>query len=89
MSCLRQSAERLLQPLLVVFPVLSLNDHTGMRQAGEPMLVQAFLSEAAVERFDVGVLVGLARLDEEQLNTPGVGPVQHGSPAELIAIVNA
>jgi hypothetical protein len=53
------------------------------------MFVQAFLSEAAVERFDVGVLVGLARLDKEQLNTPGVGPVQHGLTAELLAVVSS
>lgn len=82
-----QSAEGLLGPLLVVLPAPSLDDHTGMCQAGEPVLVQTFLPEAAVERFDVGVLVGLARFDEEQLNTPGVGPVQRGSTAELFSVV--
>ncbi len=51
------------------------------------MFVQAFLPEPAVERFDVGVLVGLARFDEEQLNPSGVGPVQHGPTAEFFAVV--
>lgn len=71
-----QSAEGLLWSLLVIFPAPSFDDHTGVCQAGEPVFVQAFLPEAAIERFDVGVLVGLAKLDEEQLNTPSVAWAQ-------------
>lgn len=88
MSRRGHSVEGLLRSLLVEFPAPSLDDHTGVCQAAQPMLFHAFLSEAAIERFDVGVLVGLARLDEEQVNTLGVGPVQHGSAAELLAVFN-
>lgn len=38
-----------------------------MRQAGEPVLVQAFVAKASVEGFDIGILDGLARLTQEQL----------------------
>ena len=33
-----------------------------MRQVQEPVLIQAFVPEAAIERFDVGILIGLAGL---------------------------
>ncbi|MCS3872070.1 hypothetical protein HNO92_000354 [Chromobacterium alkanivorans] len=45
-----------------------------MTQAGEPVFVQAFIPEPPVERFDVGALIGLARLDEEELNATGMRP---------------
>ena len=55
-----QSAKGLLEPLLVVLPTPALDDHAGKCQAIEPVLVQAFLAKATVERFAVGVQVGLA-----------------------------
>jgi len=39
-----------------------------MLQAGEPMLVQAFVPKPPVEALDVGVLGGLARLNQDVLN---------------------
>jgi len=36
----------------------------GVEQARELMLVQVFVSEATIERFDVCILVPLARLEQ-------------------------
>ena len=41
--------------------------------------VEAFVAEPAVERFDVGVLVRLARLDKAKRDPAGMGPRQHGA----------
>lgn len=54
---------------------------------GKPTLVQALVTETAVERFDVGVLIGLAGFDQEQLDTTSMCPCQHGPAAELLAVV--
>ena len=51
------------------------------------MIIKAFLTKVAVEGFDIGVLVGLARLDEKQLNTPGICPVQHSSTVEFFPVI--
>jgi hypothetical protein len=51
-----------------------------MRQAGEPVLVEALVSEAAVERFDVGVLRRLAWLDQAQRDATVVRPVSMARP---------
>ncbi len=58
-----------------------------MAQAGEPVFVQALIPETPVKRFDVGVLIGLSGLDEEQLNPTGVCPGEHGAAAELLAVI--
>lgn len=54
-----------------------------MAQVGEPVLVP----EAPIERFDISVLIGLAGLDEEELNTTGMRPGEHGAAAELLAVI--
>ena len=55
---------RLAWTALVVVPPprLDLAPRVGQRQ--EPVRVQALVAQAAVEALDVGVLVGLARLDQ-------------------------
>ena len=47
------------------------------------MLVQAFIAQAAVERFDVGILVGLARRDQEQLHGAVVFDVTRADALDL------
>lgn len=59
-SGLGQSAECLLRSFLVVFPAPCLDGGACMQQMGEPMIVEALVAELAVERPDVGVLVGFA-----------------------------
>jgi hypothetical protein len=44
--------------VVVITPVV--DDTAHVAQAGEPMLRQAFVAEAAVEALDIGVLYGLA-----------------------------
>lgn len=60
-----------------------------MAHAGEPVFIQTFIAETSVERFDIGVLVGLAGFDEKQLNTSCMRPGQHGTAAELLAIIRS
>lgn len=49
----------------------------NMREAHEPVLVQAFIMQAPIEALDVGVLRALAGLRQFQLNpiTAGAGPL--------------
>lgn len=58
-----------------------------MAQACEPVLVQALIPEAPVKRFDISVLIGLTRLDEEELNPTGVCPSEHGTAAEFLTVI--
>src|SRR5882672_12856672 len=51
-----RSEQRTVWPLLVVVPPPVLDGRPGVDQVPEPVLVEAFLAEAAVETFDVGVL---------------------------------
>ena len=46
----------------------------GMRQAREPVLVQALIAEPAIERLDVAVLRRLAGLDQPQRDAARVRP---------------
>jgi hypothetical protein len=53
------------------------------------MLVQTLVTEPPVERFDVGVLVWLAGLDQSQRDSLAMRPRQHGFAGELRAVVGA
>ena len=59
----------------------------AMRQRREPVLVEALVSESAVERFDEGVLVRLAGVDQAQRDAPLVRPGQHRAPTEFRSVV--
>lgn len=56
-------------------------------QAVEDLLVQKFVPEAAVEAFDEGILLGLARVDLVPRHAILVGPFQDGPTGELGSIV--
>ena len=62
---------------VVVFPPIA-NDLRCFVQRSEPVLVQAFVSEFAVEAFDKWVLSRLAWLYELQFSTVAFGPFKHG-----------
>ena len=51
------------------------------------MLVETFIAEATVERFDVGVLIRFTGLDQTQLHRGCMRPFPHGTPGELLPIV--
>ena len=53
---------------------------------GEPVLVQAFLSETPIETFDVRVLGRLAGIDEVQLHTVIIGPGIKGATSQFGAV---
>ena len=80
-----QAAVRSLR--IVVDPPV-FDDLAGFADAGEPMLVQALLSVAAIETLDVGVLRWLARVDEIQLDAVIIGPSIQRSPAQFRAIID-
>jgi hypothetical protein len=51
-------------PDLVVVPSPELDGLSGAGNIGEPVLIEAFVTQLAVEAFDVAVLRRLARSDE-------------------------
>lgn len=70
---------------LVVFPRPDADHRLRMQWAGEPLIVQALVTEAVIERLDVGVLVWLAWINQPQRNAVAVGPDQHGLAGEWAA----
>ena len=59
-------AERAVGPLLIVVLPPRLHDLAGIAEAEEPVLVEAFVAQPAVEALAVGVLDRLAGVDEVQ-----------------------
>ncbi len=68
------STERFLRALLVVFSAPNFDHRARLKQASEPMFVEAFVAQPAVEILDVSILIRLARLDEAQGDTAFVRP---------------
>jgi len=56
-------------------------------EADEPVLVEAFITQGSVERFDIGVLIGLVRLDLPQRDAVAMRPGQHGLAGQFAAVV--
>ena len=62
-------------PQVIVVVTPRLDGRARFGECEEDMLVEAFVTQAAVERFDEGVLQWLARLDVVPIETTG-GPAQ-------------
>src|SRR5207237_10675669 len=60
-----------------------------LAEAHEPVLVETLVAHAPVEALDVGVLVGLARLDEMQLDPVRMSPRVERPADELTAVAGA
>src|SRR5690606_36897387 len=73
----------------VVFAHPGTDDRAGVIETDKPVLIETLVAQSAVEGFDVGVLVGLARLNQAQRDTVTVRPDQHGSACECLAVVGA
>lgn len=73
-SGLFRKAGRTMWPNLIVVSTPILHLFAGIRKGQEPVLVQAFGSEAAVERLDEGVVGRFTRAREVQGHAFGVGP---------------
>ena len=82
-------AERVMGSLLVVLDHPSPRGFADVVERGEQMLVQDLFAQGPVEAFDVGVLVGLARLDVLDRHAVGLGPLDEGFAQELRAVVSA
>ena len=69
-----QIAEAGMRSLGIVADAPLLNSLSGFFESGEPFLIQALLSKTPVERLDLSILRGLARLDKEQGHVVLLGP---------------
>ena len=73
--------------ILIVVPPKRLDLLLRVLERREPMHVQTFLPEPSVERFDGGVVRGLAAPTEVQDDAVGVGPAVHRRADELGPVV--
>ena len=71
---------------VIVLPPIG-NALPGLRQAQEPLLVQAFISELAVKALDVAVLHRPARLGQDVPHAMCCGPSHEGPTCELWTVV--
>ena len=58
-----------------------------IRQAQEPVLVEAAVPELAVEAFNERILRRLARLDEGQRHLPLTRPEEHGLAGQFRPVI--
>ena len=77
-----------MRPILIVVsaPILHLFTRIGKRQ--KPVLVQTLGPKAAVERFDIRIVGGLAGTGEVERDTPGIRPQIQVTADELRALVD-
>ena len=61
-------------PKSIIVVPSALHESPGQGKAHEPMPVEAFVAQPPVEALDVGILHGLAGIDEVQLHPMGVSP---------------
>ena len=73
----------------VVIAAPGRDDRLGVLERREPVFVEAFVAELAVEALDVGVLGRLAGLDQQQLYAVGLRPLVQRSAGELRPLVGA
>ena len=78
-----------MQSLLVVLDHPPPDRFAYVLEGGKQVLIEDFLTEGAVEAFDVGVLVRLARLDVLDGHGVGLGPLHERFAQELRAVVRA
>ena len=53
------------------------------------MFIQAFVAQASVERFDIGILIRFSGLNLPQLHATLMRPAEHGATAEFFTVVRA
>jgi len=71
--------------VVLVAPVF--DEEASFCQRAEPMLVEAVVTEGAVEAFDEGVLSGFARLDVVDGDTRGLSPEMKGAAGKFGTVV--
>jgi len=65
-------------PVLIVVDPPVLDDPFCLGQVHEPVQVQPFFAEPAIETLDIGVLGRLARVNKVKLHTMIIGPTVKG-----------
>src|SRR5262245_22293463 len=83
----REATESAVRPVAVVVEAPGRDRADRVGQAHKPARVQALVAELPVEALDEGVLHGLARLDEAQLDASLVGPLVQQPARELRSVV--
>lgn len=83
----RNPVNRSVRSDLVVVLAPDGDDLAGLGQGFEPVLIEAFIPELAVEALDVGVLSWLAWLNQDVLYASCLHPGHEGSACELWAVV--
>ena len=76
-----------MRSLCVVVDPPCFDDPAGLRQCPEEVLIEAFIAEARVERFDEPVLRGFARCDVMPFDTVLLLPFQHRTRGQLGPVV--
>src|ERR1017187_9898763 len=91
MSCCelswRHALTTAVRPDLVVVLAPFRQGDTRLVQVLEPVLVEAFVAKLAVEAFDVAVLHGPARLDQQVPDVVGLRPANEDPTGELRPVV--
>ncbi len=72
--------------VVVVLPLR--NQCVGIFEAGEPRLIEALVSESAIERLHESVLDRFAWIDEMKVHLVVAGPDDHVDASELWAVVH-
>src|SRR6056297_223055 len=81
-------ADRAVGSVLVVVSTPILQLFSGIRKAHEPMCVEAFRTELAVEGLDEAIVCGLSWPREVQRNVVGIGPEIEIAKDKFAAVVN-
>ena len=84
----RQPANTTMRAHMVVVVSPEPQHRAGMAEGHEQRLVEAFVTQAAVEALDVAVLLRLARRDVVPLDRSLLRPSQDGQAGELGAVAH-
>lgn len=78
-----------MRSVFVVIPPPGRDADSRFGQRTEPVLIEAFVPELTVERLDEGILRGLTRLNQLQLDVALIGPLIECLAGELGPLVGA
>ena len=83
----RDSSDGAMGPEIVVFLAPVVDEQASFFQGAEPVLIEAVITEGAVEGLDEGILSRLAWLDMVQVDATILGPEMDGLAGELRSVV--
>ncbi|KAF0180278.1 MAG: hypothetical protein FD164_1815, partial [Nitrospirae bacterium] len=83
-----QVSQSAMRSLLIVIKPPLFNDSASMFHAHKPVLIQAFISKPSVGAFNIRIIDRLARANEVQLHSSGIGPFVQSITYELRTMIN-